>query len=271
MLRVSSCMIESIILGTIQGIAEWLPVSSTGLIFLVKINLFNNGESISEITHLALWLHLGTFLAALIFFRKDVVNMVKALFQFKKTEAGEQRVLVFLIVATIITGLLGLFILFLIKEYGASLSMTANFINLSVGCLLLITAGLQFRAKNNGGRDAKELKNSDSIILGITQGLASLPGLSRSGLTISTMLLRKINSALALKLSFLMSLPVVLGGNIILNLNKFALNLTSLAGLITSFIFGILTIHIILKIAGKINFGWFVLGFGVLMIIAAFI
>jgi len=264
-------MLESIILGTIQGIAEWLPVSSEGLIFLVKTNFFNNNESISEITHLALWLHLGTFFAALVFFRKDVARLIKFLFQFKKAEEGEQKILIFLIVATVITGLIGLFILFLINKYGDNFNITASFINLAVGLLLLITAGLQFKAKKDSLRFARELKNSDSIILGMVQGLASLPGLSRSGLTISTMLIRKINSALALKLSFLMSLPIVLGGNIFLNLNKFSLNLASLTGLITSFIFGILTIYIFLQVARKINFGWFVLGFGILMIVMAFV
>ena len=88
-------MFESIILGTIQGIAEWLPVSSEGLIFFVKTNFFNNNESISQITHLALWLHLGTFFAALIFFRKDVVRLIKFSFHFKQAEKGEQKILVF--------------------------------------------------------------------------------------------------------------------------------------------------------------------------------
>jgi undecaprenyl-diphosphatase len=98
--------------------------------------------------------------------------------------------------------------------------------------------------------------------------LAVLPGLSRSGLTISALLLRKFDNASALKLSFLMSLPVVLGGNIVLNFKYFTFSTELLLGLIFSFIFGLLTISLLLKIARKVNFGWFVLIFGVVMIIS---
>ncbi len=264
-------MLESLVLGTIQGIAEWLPVSSEGLIFLVKTNFFYSGESIREIAGQALWLHGGTFLAALVYFRKDVGKLFGAFFNFKAADVSQQKTLVFLIIATMISGLLGFSLLLAADQAGDWLGRITGIVTLGIGILLLLTAALQFRARATGTRQAGDLKNSDSVFLGLMQGLAALPGLSRSGLTISALLLKKFDEAVALKLSFLLSLPIVLGGNVILNLDKFALDLNSLLSLATAFVFGFLTIGLLLRIARKINFAWFVLGFGILMIIAGLI
>jgi len=246
-------------------------VSSEGLIFLVKANFFNQGESVREITELALWLHLGTFLAALVYFRKDVLILLRALVKFGDAGEDRQRVLIFLVIATLISGLVGVSLLLILTEAAGDLNFTTKAITLIIGILLLITAGLQFKAKKNGLRNEKDIKNKDSVLLGLMQGLAALPGLSRSGLTVSALLLRKFNEALALRLSFLLSLPIVLGGNIVLNLDKMALNPESLIGLLASFVFGLLTIGALLKIAKKVNFGWFVLGFGILTLLSVLI
>src|SRR3989339_2261259 len=103
-------MLEQIILGIIQGIAEWLPISSEGLIILVKSNFFSQA-TLGENIRLALFLHLGTFLAALIYFRKDVFSLFNALFNFKKSEAETKKLFRFLIGATLISGILGLTLL----------------------------------------------------------------------------------------------------------------------------------------------------------------
>jgi len=114
----------------------------------------------------------------------------------------------------------------------------------------------------------KNLTWTDGIILGIAQGFAALPGLSRSGLTVSALLLRKFDNALSLRLSFLMSLPIVLAGNILLNFNELTWSKGTFWSLLFSFLFGLLTIHFLLKIAKKINFGLFVLFFGILTILS---
>ncbi|MFH1523169.1 MAG: undecaprenyl-diphosphate phosphatase [Patescibacteria group bacterium] len=265
-------MFESIILGVIQGIAEWLPVSSEGLTLLIKTNFFSNGGSVQDIIGLALWLHLGTFLAALIYFRKDVFKLIKALYNFKQASKEEQNTFSFLITATLISGFLGFILLSTLTCLESFLSYTTKAMIFTIGILLLVTAYLQLKTKGKGGlKNINDLKKKDGIILGIVQGFATLPGLSRSGLTVSALLLRKFDDQIALKLSFLMSLPIVLGGNIILNLDKFSLSATSLISLSASFIFGFLTIGILIKVARKVNFGWFVLGFGILMIITSLI
>ncbi len=271
MLIITRVMLESIILGTIQGIAEWLPVSSEGMIFLVKSNFFYNGESIKEIAGLALFLHFGTFLAALVYFRKDVWLLIKELFNYKKAKEKNKKVINFLIISTLISGILGYGLLTWVDSLGVeeNIEVFTKYINLIIGLFLLVTAYLLIKAKREGERTEGSLNKSDNIILGLTQTFASLPGLSRSGLTVSALLIRKFNSETAIKLSFLMSLPIVLAGNIILNFKEFSLNINSFFGLLFSFAFGLLTINILLKLAKKINFGYFVLIFGVLMIIAS--
>ncbi|MFH0805752.1 MAG: undecaprenyl-diphosphate phosphatase [Patescibacteria group bacterium] len=261
-------MFEQIILGVIQGIFEWLPVSSEGIIVLIEKNFFNNQAGVEEIIKYALFLHLGTFLAALIYFYKDVLNLIKALFNFKTANAKVQEILKFLIISSLIGGFFGFVLMKVFSGLEEQLELSARIITLIVGLLLLVTGLLQIRAKKTENRGIRKIGNKDSILLGFVQALAALPGLSRSGLTVSALLLRKFNSATALKLSFLMSLPMVLGGNIILNLNNFTFSLEMFLGLAFSFIFGLLTISLLLKIARKINFGYFVLVFGVVVLLS---
>lgn len=252
-------MIEQVILGIIQGIAEWLPVSSEGLIVLVKNNFFESG-GIENIIRQALFLHLGTFLAALLYFRKEVLSLTK-----------DKELLKFLIIATLISGIFGYGLIKVFLNLENELSLSTKAITLIIGLFLLLTALFQLKAKMGEYKERKDLNTKDGILLGLVQAIAVLPGLSRSGLTVSTLLLRKFKSREALTLSFLMSLPIVLGGNIILNFNQFSFNSGNLLGLFFSFIFGLLTIGLLLKIAGRINFGYFVLIFGLLVIISVFV
>lgn len=265
-------MWESLILGAIQGIAEWLPVSSEGIIFLVKANFFP-GAGVEEILKQALFLHFGTFLAALVYFRKEVFHLIRALFKYPQESLETRKLLNFLIVTTIISGILGYLLYRSTQDLGAE-NLTAQGINLAVGLLLLITAGVQFRAqslKKGEFRGYSQSNKFDNIILGLAQGAAAFPGLSRSGLTVSALLLRRFEEQTALKMSFLMSLPIVLGGNILLNLEKFNLSLENAVALLASFVFGLITIKFLLKLAEKMNFAVFVLIFALLTIGAAFV
>jgi undecaprenyl-diphosphatase len=137
--------------------------------------------------------------------------------------------------------------------------------------MLFITSYLQLKVKNSGYKEEKDLRYFDGIMIGVVQAFAALPGLSRSGLTVSALLMSKFNKQSALQLSFLLSLPIVLAGNIVLNLDKFSFDLSSLIALLASFIFGWLTIKYLLKLAQKINFAYFVLFFAILTLLAALI
>lgn len=260
-------IIQSIILGVIQGITEWLPISSSAMITLTMANLYQIND-LNFLIYQALWLHLGTFLAALIYFWKDVKKILLVPIKSKYSTIQDRQIFKFILITTIISGIIGLIILKGLSSFENSLILTGKTITFFIGFLLLLTAIIQIKIKNKNLRDEVDLKTNDGVILGFAQGLATLPGLSRSGMTISSLLLKKFDDTTALKLSFLMSLPIVLIGNIFLNFSKFSFSGTAIYGLLASFIFGILTIHGLIKLSKKINFGWFVLIFAILMMMS---
>jgi len=260
--------LQQIILGIIQGITEWLPISSSGILTLVMSNFFGITD-IGDLISKLLLLHIGTFFAALIYFRKDVVKLIRTLFNYKKAREEEKKIFNFILVSTLITGIIGLLIFWILIYM--NFGLTGKVISFFVGFFLLITGIFQIKVRTRGLKKERNLRKSDSLLLGIAQGFSSLPGLSRSGITISTLLLRKFDDTSALRLSFLMSLPVVLFGNLLLNYNEFYLSNTAIYGLLGSFVFGLLTIHALMSLSKRINFGWFVLVFAVLMMASVLI
>ncbi|MBS3074114.1 undecaprenyl-diphosphate phosphatase [Candidatus Pacearchaeota archaeon] len=262
-------ILQHIILGIIQGITEWLPLSSEGMIVLVKTNFFPDASSLADLIKTALFLHLGTFFAALLYFRKDVSQLIRTIFSYKKSEDSSRKLLSFIIASAIISGIIGYVILTFISGAEEKIAVTGKAITLFVGFLLLGTASIQLRARSIGCKDSSKLSRIDSLLLGIGQGLSALPGISRSGITASLLLLRNFDKKEALRISFLMSLPIVFAGNILLNFSAFSsINFASILGLTASFVFGLATIHGMMKLAEKINFGWFVLVIALLMIIS---
>jgi undecaprenyl-diphosphatase len=271
---------EGLVLGLIQGITEWLPVSSEGVIFLVSLNFFQNLTA-QDAFRLALWLHLGTFFAALIYFRDTISLLFKELFNWRQATEEVKNVWIFLLLATSISGIIGVSLLkgadVLLEQlasgrkiFGLDFSITEIIIG-AIGGLLLLTGIAQFLTKAEGRKEEGQIKISDSILLGIVQGFSVLPGLSRSGLTIAALLLRRFEKQTALQLSFLMSLPIVLGGNIIINLDKSFFTLGAILGLATSFIFGYLTIEVLMRMARKVNYGLFVIFFGAITLLSLII
>jgi len=260
-------IIQQLILGLVQGITEWLPISSSAFLTLIMANFFGITE-IGVLIQTALFFHIGTFLAALIYFRKDVYDLIKALFKFKKAKPETQEVLKFLIIATLISAAIGLAILYGLRSFTSQLEVTGKTITFFVGILLLITAGIQLRVKTKGLRKEREIRNKDSILLGVVQGISALPGISRSGITVSTLLLKKFDDTTALRLSFLLSLPIILLANIFLNLQDVVFSSTAIYGILAAFVFGLLTIAGLMKLSKKINFGWFVLIFAILMLVS---
>jgi len=263
-------VVQYIILGIIQGITEWLPISSSAMSTLVMTNFFGISE-INVLLQESLFLHLGTLLAVLIYFRKDVWEVLVTMFRYSSSSEESQKILKFLLISTLISGILGLFIFKTLLSFESSLEITGKTITFFVGILLLFTGIIQLKVKTIGLRKENNLQNSDGVLLGVVQGAAFMPGISRSGITISTLLLKKFEETTALKLSFLMSIPVVLLGNLLLNLNDFAFTTASLYGLLASFVLGILTIHFLMSLSRKINFGWFVLIFATLMLGSLFV
>ncbi|MFB6347056.1 MAG: undecaprenyl-diphosphate phosphatase [bacterium] len=262
-------MVDGIILGVIQGIVEWLPVSSEAVIVLARMYLSEAPVELSESIEYALFLHLGTFLAALVYFWSDVRDILIDTIYYTQAGETERRTVRFLFVATLISGFLGMGLLQLISGLEEQYKFTGSAVTFLIGVLLLITALMQFLAPEEGLKSPDSLNLLDGLLLGVAQGLAAMPGISRSGITVSTLLLRRYRDQQALRLSFLLSLPIVLGGNIILNYEALYLDLNLAISLGCSFVFGLLTIHGLLTLARSIRFEYFVLLFGGLTIVAA--
>ncbi len=273
---------EAVVLGTIQGIAEWLPVSSEGMTSLILINFF--GKSLAEAIPIAVWLHLGTLLAALVYFKDDVILITKRLPEYftgvvyrkrmqeipdsEPSGAGEDRLISYLIISTFLTGAIGLPIMLYITEKS---EISGEGATAAVGVFLILT-GL-FQRLSTGAKDPKkEPGMQDALFAGIAQGFAAFPGISRSGITVAALLFRKFDSEKALKLSFLMSIPAVLASEIGIGImGLLVVDLNSLLAVIFSFIFGLLTINILLKVARKIDFSYFCMILGFMSILPLFL
>ncbi len=261
-------LIEQLVLGTTQGIAEWLPVSSEGAIVLIKTLIFHSENSLEQMVSEALFLHLGSVLAATIYFRNDITRLLTSLKNIGDPKDPVRPLLIFLIISTLISGILGLTLLKIFSGFLSQWPNSTRILGLIIGICLLITGVLQLMKKNFGLRITKNLNITDGIILGIAQGFATLPGLSRSGLTVAALLFRHYGPTQAIRLSFLMSIPIVLLGNIVMGLGGGEFQIEHLVGLSFSFIFSLLTINLLLKVARKINFGSFVIGMGILIILS---
>ena len=193
-------IIDAIILGIIQGLTEFLPVSSSGHLELGKAILGDN--SIPEESLLfTVILHFATALSTLVVFRKDVFDIIKGLFKFKWNEDAKFSLKI--IISMVPAALVGL--LFeeqLEKLFGGNIIL--------VGFMLIITSLLLYladKAKNT----QKNVSYSNAFIIGVSQAIAMLPGISRSGATISTSVLLGNDKSKAARFSFLMVVPLILG------------------------------------------------------------
>ena len=219
--------------------------------------------SLEQSLQLIIFLHAGTTLAAIIYFRRELIELIK---QVPEQIKNKDSLLIFIIVSTIITGFIGYFLRQIVKK--------AQFINPSImialiGIILISTGILQAVSKNKKVRSVKKIKLSDSIIMGITQAFSAIPGVSRSGITTTTLLFRKFENHAALKLSFLCSIPVVIGAEIGMNVTE-KINLpinTVLIATITSFIVGIISIRAFMAFAKRVNFSKFCIALGMLAVL----
>ncbi|MCK4287233.1 MAG: undecaprenyl-diphosphate phosphatase [Candidatus Lokiarchaeota archaeon] len=260
----------------LQGLFEWLPISSSGQTLIISTTFF--GISTDDAFSLAIWLHLGTTIAVLLKFRKDFINILKALIH-KNSDLEEINIKKrnWMIWATIGTGItaIPLYFLFKIIFLDAFTAFQGDVITLLISSLLIITGVILIATRKIFGNrkigDAsKKSIQKESFLSGLVQGVSILPGISRSGVTVGTILLEKYDQDNALRLSFLMSVPVAIASilvDILFNEGSIFGTLDILTILITtivSFVVGYLTIEFLLRIARKINFGYFCISYGVI-------
>lgn len=264
-------MIEAIVLGAVQGIAEWLPISSEGATVLTQIHFFG-ATDLSLAVSMSLFLHLGTLCAAIVYFRNDVVEIIRNLFSWKTVNEEGRAFITFLVIVTIISGILGLALLFSLEYAEDVLTLTGTGLTLLIAIALLITSFLLWTHKAGvEKRNEGDLSFLDSFLVGVGQGLSVIPGLSRSGTTISILLLRKVGEKEALRASFIASIPLVAAGALYLALDGVIIGVEALVGLLVAFVVGLGTINILMRVAERINFAGFVFVFSLLTFLSLFI
>ena len=193
-------VIEAIVLGIIQGLTEFLPVSSSGHLELAKVVLGDTSVPEESLTFTVV-LHFATALSTLVIFRKEVAEIFKGLFQFKWNEEFKFSLKIILsMFPAVIIGLL--FEEQLESFFGGEIFF--------VGMMLFVTAILLLFADKAKSTN-KEVTFWDAVIVGVSQAVAMLPGISRSGATISTSVLLGIDRTKAAKFSFLMVVPLIFG------------------------------------------------------------
>lgn len=267
--------LEAILMGVIQGLTEFLPVSSSGHLALFKI-LFDVNTDTGMLFDILL--HLGTLIAIFVVFYKDIFRMIKEGFAiigdffrnvvifcgnvFQKKDDPYYRLIdnsyrkfvMLVIVSTIPTGIIG--------YVAADVVEAASEILIVPGCFLVLTSVLLFISDRigSGMKTPKNVTYSNAFFIGICQGLATMPGLSRSGTTIAVCLFSNFNRKFAVKYSFIMSIPAVLGA-VVLKLTELSdLSVSSsdwacyLAGILCSAVVGYICIKTMLVVVKRKKF-----------------
>lgn len=257
-------LLSSFLLGLIQGISEFLPISSSGHLSIAQ-NLLGIQAAGEEHVFFDVLLHLGTLLAVFVAYWDDIVEMIRAFFSIFADLRSHRRVvptpsrrLIFLI----IVATLPLFAILPIKDAVESLYYNTVFI----GFALLVTGGLLFLSDRvkRGHKTEKTATALDALLVGVGQAVATCPGISRSGMTICSGMFRGFERKFAVRFSFLMSIPAVLGANILsiadaaksggIDLAQLPVYLVGVAAAAVS---GYLCIRLLRMIADKGRFGWF--------------
>ena len=277
-------ILQTILMGIVQGLSEFLPISSSAhLVFTSNFYKVFKGIEIvqqsNEEIFLDIMLHLGTLVAVIVFFRKEIWEISKALFAVCKNrqmlrsaqneEAKNAKLGIYIIIGTIITIALALPIDDIAEHlvYHPAL----------VGGLLILTGFVLFFSeylskKRTEKFDTPNLKQS--ILIGLAQGLAVLPGFSRSGWTIATGLFAGLNRETAARFSFLLSIPIILGASMVYPLIKIDVKealtynwAAIISGTIISAIVGYFCIKYFMKFISKFSlavFGYYCLVVGIL-------
>lgn len=261
-------MLESIVLGMIHGICEWLPVNAERMIVLAKIRLFHATDLSGIIQH-ALPLRWGSTLALCVYFHQDIRNIFHAAISWPKASAETKKIIALMATTILVAGATGTMLMIFLMPLSYYFQTVGKIIALLIIILLFVTSILQRKTQLSILKDVQGLTLRDILVLGAIQGLAVLPGLSRTGATIACFLMRQFDQATSIRLSFLMAIPFMLANNIMLGLAKgITFSSGAATGFFSAFIISLLTIHGFLKVAGKIDLYKFTLLFALLFLLS---
>ncbi|MFW5973985.1 MAG: undecaprenyl-diphosphate phosphatase [Natrialbaceae archaeon] len=261
-------LVVAVLAGIIQGIVEWLPVSSQGnlALFLSAV-----GTDPDVALQLALFLQLGTTLSAATYYRTEIAHAARTApgWRPRAAYAGENALVSYIGVASLMTGLVGIPLYVVAVDFASEL--TGGVFIAAIGVLLVLTGLVQVASESvsMGGWEVPTFL--DSLLVGAVQGLAILPGISRSGTTTSALLFRSYDPPAAFRLSFLLSIPASIGAA--------ALTVTGAGGLpgisptaaasalLVSALVGYLTIDLLMRVVERIPFWLVCFGLGGLAIV----
>lgn len=263
-------IVESLILGIVQGLTEFLPISSSA-----HLNVFPwlfGWKNLSEGMDVAL--HIGTLLALVIFFWKDWINLIKDGYRkvVKKENSQDGKIFWYLVIATIPAGILSL-VLDKVSEiiFGENI----NFQMKIIACTLIIMGIILYIVdkKSKSTVDYNNITLKQAVLVGISQAIAAaFPGVSRSGITMTVARSLKIDRESAAKLSFMLAMPITFAA-VIFELPKFTFDIALLLGILASFITGVLVIKFLMNYLKKGSFKAFAIYriiFGIIIILVSF-
>ena len=256
-------ILESIILGAVQGLTEFLPVSSSGHLQLAKELL---GVEIEENLTFDVALHAATVLSTIVVLWSEIWGLVKGVFS--RGMNDEKRYFLKLIISMLPIGVVG----FLLKDH-INAMLGSSYIMIIVGAMLLLTAALLSFAYYARPRQKSTISYRDSFIIGLSQAVASMPGLSRSGTTIATGLLLGNEKSAVATFSFLMVLAPILGETL-LEVVDGGLSLAGVgtsalvAGFLAAFVVGCLACKYMINIVKRGKLIWFAIYCAVVGIVA---
>ncbi|MHC3437892.1 undecaprenyl-diphosphate phosphatase [Natrialbaceae archaeon A-gly3] len=261
-------LVVAILAGIVQGIVEWLPVSSQGNLALFLTIVGTNPDIALQ---LALFLQVGTTLSAATYYREDIMTAIQSAPGWRPDSAydGDNAITSYIVVACLMTGLVGIPLYIFAVDLAGQL--TGGVFIAVIGVLLILTGILQLALEGVSMGVKEDPTLLDSILVGAVQGVAILPGISRSGVTTSALLFRSYDPSSAFRLSFLLSIPASLGGAGLTVVGAGGLPGISLeaalAALVVSAVVGYLTIDALMRIVDRVPFWVVCFGLGGLAIV----
>ena len=251
-------LIYDAVIGIIQGISEWLPISSKTQIIVSSSYLLK--LSFQQAYTFGLFMEIGTIIAAVAYFRKELFDMIQVLLGSKNK--AHRKLLVYVVVVTLVTGIIGA-PLYIVADSISGIAIGIPM--LVIGIVLIADAGVirysrKRREKGMNSRKLENLTRRDYLLIGIAQGIAALPGVSRSGMTTSAMLLTNVEPDEAFRLSFLVGIFASAGAfglTLITTKSNVAaavagIGLSGLAmAIIVSTVVSLFLIDFLVKVAGK--------------------
>ena len=269
-------MLILIILGIVQGIAEFLPISSSGhLVLLEQFSYFKNElQKLGDVNlFLNVSLHIATLIAVIIYLWSDIVKLIKGFFKglaSKDFQKPEIKIVIYIISASIPAGLIGIILHSYIEKIFSSVIIVSVFLIIN-GLVLISTKKIPLKSRN-----IEELGIIRSIIIGFFQAIAIIPGISRSGMTIAGGMFTGLKPLESAKFSFLIAIPVIAGAGLIEGIKAFKGNFPNemllplgIAMLITMVV-ALVSLRILFALVKKIKidiFGYYTIIVGIAVIV----